>query len=62
MQIERSGMNYTARISAGGGAWTDIGRQILLKKGDGLFSFQAGSGGGQEKTAEFDDFVVKRPQ
>ncbi len=55
-------MNYTARISAGGGAWTDIGRQILLKKGDGLFSFQAGSGGGQEKTAEFDDFVVKRPQ
>ncbi len=62
LQIERSGINYTARISADGETWTEIGRHVLLKKGDGWFAFQAGSGGGQENTAEFDDFVVNRPR
>lgn len=58
LQIERSGVKYTGRISTDGKSWTDIGIHTILQK-DGRVGVSANSGDGPENTAEFDDFVVK---
>lgn len=57
LQIERSGVKYTGRVSADGVDWTEIGTHTLLGKGDVRVGFSAYSGG-VENSAEFDDFVV----
>ncbi len=57
LQLERSGVKYTARSSTDGTAWKDIGTHTVLQKG-GRLGFGASAGGGIENAAEFDDFVV----
>ncbi|MGC1951952.1 MAG: hypothetical protein WA970_05120 [Gammaproteobacteria bacterium] len=59
-QIEKRGRKYTARASVDGSEWTDIGTHTVLQMKDARLGFLAGSGGGIEHEAAFDDFVVKR--
>lgn len=59
-QIEKAGRKFIGRVGTDGVKWTDIGTHTVLKGGEGYFSFSAGSGGGIEREAAFDDFVVKR--
>lgn len=58
LQLERTGVKYTARMSVDGKTWTDIGTHTLLQKG-GRLGFSSFSGGYVENPAEFDDFVVQ---
>jgi hypothetical protein len=60
LQLEKSGRKYTARASVDGSEWADIGTHTVLKMKDARLGFSAGSGGGIENEAAFDDFVVKR--
>ncbi|MFZ0254689.1 MAG: hypothetical protein WAN46_03350 [Gammaproteobacteria bacterium] len=60
LQLEKSGRKYTARASVDGSEWTDIGTHTVLQMKDARLGFSAGSGGGIENEAAFDDFVVKR--
>jgi hypothetical protein len=62
LQLEKSGRKYTARASIDGSEWTDIGTHTVLKMKDARLGFKAGSGGGIENEAAFDDFVVKHPK
>ena len=57
LQVERSGVKYTGRVSVNGVDWTEIGTHTLLAKGGVHLGFSAYSGG-VENSAEFDDFVV----
>ncbi|MCP5451722.1 MAG: VWA domain-containing protein [Gammaproteobacteria bacterium] len=58
LQLERSGIKYTARVSVDGKDWIEAGTHTLLQK-NGRIGVSANSGGHIENTAEFDDFVVK---
>lgn len=58
LQLERTGVKYTGRISVDGKEWIDIGTHTVLQKG-GRLGFSALSGGEIENAAEFDNFEVK---
>ncbi|MGH7960220.1 MAG: VWA domain-containing protein, partial [Candidatus Binatia bacterium] len=58
LQLERTGVKYTGRMSVDGKQWTDIGTHTVLQKG-GRLGFSALSGGEIENAAEFDNFVVQ---
>jgi hypothetical protein len=58
-QLERKGVNYTARLSVDGSQWTTVGTHTFLPKG-GRLGFGATSGqNGIENAAEFGAFVVQ---
>jgi hypothetical protein len=59
LQLQRSGSKYIGRISTDGVRWTTLGTHVIVQK-HGRLGFRAGSGGGIENPAEFDDFVVQR--
>ncbi len=61
LQIQRSGLKFTGRISADGTEWVDVGEHTLLGRGDlqvGISAFSSGV----ENAAYFDDFVIKSVQ
>ena len=59
LQLQRSGSKYIGRISTDGVRWTTLGTHVIVQK-HGRLGLLAGSGGGIENPAEFDDFVVQR--
>lgn len=59
LQLAKKGPKFAGRISIDGKKWGELGTQALLKK-DGRLGFRAGSGGGIESPAEFDDFIVRQ--
>lgn len=61
LQLERTGVKYTGRASVDGKEWMDIGTHTVLQK-NGKLGFSADSGGENENSAEFDDFVVQGAQ
>ena len=61
LQLERTGLKYTGRVSVDGAKWMDIGTHTIVQK-NGRLGFGASSGGGVENPAEFDDFVVQGTQ
>ncbi|NJN47382.1 MAG: VWA domain-containing protein [Candidatus Competibacteraceae bacterium] len=60
LQIERSGVKYTGRMSVDGQEWTDVGTHTVLQKtgriGVGAHSSRI------ENAAEFDDLVLENPK
>jgi hypothetical protein len=58
LQIERSGLKYTGRLSVDGQEWTDIGTHTVLQK-TGRIGLNAYSGG-IENAAEFDDLIIEK--
>lgn len=58
LQLQRNGSKYTGRISTDGINWTSLGTHVIVQK-HGRLGFRAGSGGGIENPAEFDNFVVQ---
>ena len=58
LQLERTGVKYTGRMSVDGKQWIDIGVHTVLPK-SGKLGFSALSGGEIENAAEFDNFEVQ---
>ncbi|MBL8258288.1 MAG: VWA domain-containing protein [Candidatus Competibacteraceae bacterium] len=60
LQLERSGVKFTAKISADGVEWKEIGTHILIPKTGriGLGAYQDWRSG-NEQPVEFENFVVK---
>lgn len=58
LQLQRDAKKYTGRVSVDGVHWTDVGTHIIVQQ-HGQIGLSAGSGGGVENAAEFDDLVVQ---
>jgi hypothetical protein len=59
LQLERKGVNYTARMSADAVAWTTIGTHVLRPKGGRLGFFARAGAHGRENTAAFGPLVIQ---
>lgn len=58
LQLRRDGIKYTAQISVDGVRWTDLGTHVVIPK-HGRLGIAAGSGGGVENAAEFNEIVIQ---
>lgn len=58
LQLQRMGSKYTGWVSVDGIRWARLGTHVIVQK-YGQLGLGAGSGGGVENPAEFDNLVVQ---